>query len=83
MYAVIVTVDDEDAIMIAVDRQGDRTTELAWLVALLAELGHERAVITREYLHSMVADINNQQETSMMVERQAEGHRECTIGRAL
>jgi len=67
--------------MVVVDRQGKRTTELA--CSSLAELGHERAVITREYLHSMVADINNQQETSMMVERQAEGHRECTIGRAL
>ena len=41
-------------------------------MAILAELGHEReAFITREYLHSMIASINDHQEISMMVERQA------------
>jgi len=46
--------------------------ELAWLVSSLAELGHEReAFITREYLHSMIVAVNDHQETSMMVERQA------------
>jgi len=83
LYAIIVGVGDEDTIVVVVDRQGDRVTERAWFVAVPAELGHERAVITREYLHPMVAEIDNQQEASMMVERQAEGHRECTIGRAL
>ena len=53
--------------------QGCRRTqvELTWLVALLAELGHERAaIITREHLHSMVVGISDEQETSMMVEHQ-------------
>jgi len=44
--------------MIVIDRNTIRTLALAWFVAFLAELGHERAaiiiIITREYLHSMI-----------------------------
>jgi len=60
--------------MIVIDRKTQRIRELAWLVALLAELGHERAaiiIITREYLHLMIVAIGDDQETSMMVEHQA------------
>jgi len=60
--------------MIVIDRKAPWILELAWLVAILAELGHERAtiiVITREYLHSMIAAVNSDQEISMMVEHQA------------
>ena len=59
--------------MIVIDRNAIRIYELAWLVAFLAELGHERAaitIITREYLHSMIG-ASDEQETSAMVERQA------------
>ena len=68
---MIVAINDEDAIMIVIDRNAVRTYELAELVALHAELGHERAIITREYLRSMIAAIGDEQQTSMMVERQA------------
>ena len=58
--------------MIVIDRNAIWIVELAWLVAILAELGHERAAfIAREYLHSMIPAIDNEQETSMMVEHQA------------
>ena len=60
--------------MIVVDRNADGILELARLVAMLAELGHEREaiiIITREYLHSIIATIDNEQEASMMVEHQA------------
>jgi len=61
--------------MIVIDRNTIRILELPWLVAFFAELGHEReattTIIAREYLHSTVAAINDEQETSMMVERQA------------
>ena len=61
--------------MIVIDRNAIRIVELAWFETVLAELGHERAaaiiIIAREYLHSMVAAINDEQETSMMVERHA------------
>ena len=65
--------------MIVIDRDAPWIEELAWLVAFLAELEHERAVITRERLHSMVAKIDDEQETSMMVERQAESEEELAI----
>jgi len=73
--------------MIVIDRKAKRILELAWLVAFLSELGHERSaiiiIITREYLHSMIARINDEQETSMMVERQAKGSTEQAISIAL
>ena len=69
---MIEAINDEDAIMVVVDRNALRMVGLAWSVALLAELGHERAsIITREYLRSMILGIGDQQETSMNVERQA------------
>jgi len=72
--------------MIVIDRNRLRIVELAWLVAFLAELGHERSaiiVITREYLHSMVASITDEQETSMMVEHQARRAVEQAISLAM
>ena len=69
---MVVAIDDEDAIMIVINRKAPWSAELAWLVAFLAEHGHERAaIITREYLHSIVVGVDDEQETSMMVERQA------------
>jgi len=69
--------------MIVIDRNAVRTLELAWLLAFLAELGHERAIITREYLHSMIPEISDEQETSMMVEHQAKRIVEQAISIAL
>jgi len=59
--------------MIVIDRNAIWSVKLRWLAANLAELGHERAaiIITREYLHSMIPAIDDEQEISMMVERQA------------
>jgi len=70
--------------MIVIDHNAVRTAELAWLEALLAELGHERAaiIITREYLHSMIPTIDNEQEASMMVEHQASRTVELAISMA-
>jgi len=60
--------------MIVIDRNALRILELARVVTFLAELGHERAaiIITREYLHSMIEAISDEQEISMMVEHQAQ-----------
>jgi len=71
--------------MLVIDRKAPWIRELAWLVALLAELGHEQAfiAITREYLHSIVVGIGNEQETSMMVERHASRPREHAISIAI
>jgi len=66
--------------MIVIDRKAFGILELAWLVAERTEQGHERAaIITGEYLHQMVAAINNEQESSMMVERQTSRHVELPI----
>jgi len=66
--------------MIVIDRKAIGVQELAGLLAFLAELGHERAIVTREYLHSMVVGVRDEQETSMMVERQASRVGEQAIG---
>jgi len=70
---MIAIISDEYAIMIVIDRKAPWLVELAWLVAVLAELGHEREaiIITREYLHSMIVGISDEQEASMVVEHQA------------
>jgi len=84
LYSIIAGSSDEDAIMIVIDRKVPWIHELAWFIAKLAELGHERAAaITREYLHSMIVAIGDEQETSMMVERQASGDTELAISIAL
>jgi len=85
LYSIIGTISDEDAIMIVIDRNAIWKVELAWLGALLAELGHERAIIiiAREYLHSMIPAIDNEQEASMMVEHQASRQEEQAIITAL
>jgi len=77
-------INDDDAIMIVIDRKAPWILELAWLVAFLAELEHERAaIITREYLHSMIVAIDDEQEASMMVEHQAHRQTELAISIAL
>jgi len=64
--------------MIVIDRNAINGSELAWLVAFLAEPGHEREAstifITGEHLHSIGGPFSDDQETSMMVERQALRH---------
>jgi len=67
-------------IMVVIDRKAPWEPEIAWLRSFLAELGHERAIVTREYLHSIVVILDDQQETSMMVERQALRAVELAIG---
>jgi len=66
--------------MIVIDRKAIGILELAWLRSYLAELGHERAIVTREYLHSIVPAVRNEQDASMMVERQVKRHVELAIG---
>jgi len=68
-----------------IDRKAPWILELAWLVTVPTELGHERAaiiVITREYLHSMIIRIGDEQETSMMFECQARREVEHAISTA-
>ena len=72
--------------MIVIDRKAPWIHELAWSASFHAELGHSGAVsfiiIAREYLRSMIIRIGDEQETSMMVERQARREVEHTISTA-
>ena len=73
--------------MIVIDRNAPWIHELAWSASFYAELGHSEAVsfiiIAREYLHSMIIRIDDEQETSMMVERQTSWKSEHAIGIAI
>jgi len=63
--------------MIVLDRDAPEILELPFR----AELGPEQTtVITRKCLHSAIVAIDNEQETSMMVEHQACGIVELAIG---
>jgi len=57
--------------MIVIDRDAVWMLKLAWRIASVAEVRHERAVFAREYLQLMIEGVGDEQETSMMVERQA------------
>jgi len=70
-YSFVANINIEDAIVIVIDRKTIGEFESAWPGALVAELGHERAIVARECLHSLVAEIQDIQEASMVVERQA------------
>ena len=70
--------------MIVIDRNVPWIIELACLLTILSELVHERAaiIITRESLYSVVFSIHDEQETSMMVERQARWASQRTVSAA-
>ena len=61
-------VGDDDSALV-VDAHSLRETELAWLVALMAELEQERAIDRRQYLHSMIASVSNDDSASIMIDR--------------
>ena len=54
----------DDAIMIVIDRDIVGT-------ARSAELGHERAIIRRKYLHASIDTVSNEQMAATWFERQA------------
>jgi len=72
--------------MIVIDRKAPWIHELAWSASFHAELGHSGAVsyiIAREYLRSMIIRIDDEQETSMTVERQTSWKSEHAISIAI
>ena len=70
LQSMVVVVGDDDSALV-VDAQSLRKIELAWLVALLAELEQERAIDRRQYLHSMVHCIRDDDSASIMIDRNA------------
>jgi len=61
--------DDDSALVI--DAQSLRIAELAWLKAFGAELEQERAIDQRQYLHSVVDGISNDDSMSIIIDRDA------------
>jgi len=61
---------DDDSALVG-DAQSLRILELAWLVAFGAELEQERAIDRRQYLHSMIVGITDNDSMSIIVDRNA------------
>jgi len=70
LQSKVVVVGDDDSALV-VDAYSLWVTELSWLEALLAELEQERAIDRRQYLHSMVARITNDDSASIIIDRNA------------
>jgi len=58
LQSIIAEVGNDDSAMV-IDAHSFGILELAWLIAFGAELEQERAIDQRQYLHSMIAAINN------------------------
>ena len=61
-------VGDDDSALVG-DAQPMRIIELAWLIAFGAELEQERAIDQRQYLHSMIVGISNDDSMSIIIDR--------------
>jgi len=70
LQSMVPSVGDDDSALV-VDAHSSRETELAWLIALLAELEQKRAIDRRQYLHSMVEGVRDDDSASIMIDRNA------------
>jgi len=70
LQSTIVAVGDDDSALI-IDAHSDRGYELAWLIAVRAELEQERAIDQRQYLHSMIVGISDDDSMSIIIDRNA------------
>jgi len=68
LQSTLEEVGDDDSALIG-DAYSFRIVELAWLVAFLAELEQERAIDRRQYLHSMIESISDDDSMSIMIDR--------------
>jgi len=70
LQSIVAGVGDDDSTLI-IDAHSLRLAELAWLIALRAELEQERAIDRRQYLHSMIERINDDDSMSIIIDRNA------------
>jgi len=77
LQSKVPSVGDDDSALV-VDAHSLRKIELAWLVAFAAELEQERAIDRRQYLHSMVAGIRDDDSMSIMIDRNAKWRTELS-----
>ena len=67
---MVVIVGDDDSALIG-DAQSSRILELAWLIAVRAQHEQERAIVRRQYLHSFVVGISDDDSMSIIIDRNA------------
>ena len=65
LQSMVDGVGDDDSTLI-IDAYSSRIVELAWLIAFGAELEQERAIDQRQYLHSMIAAITDDDSMSII-----------------
>ena len=70
LQPIVMVFGDDDSALVG-DANSDRMFELAWLIALRAELEQERAIDQRQYLHSMIAGIRDDDSMSIVIDRNA------------
>ena len=70
LQSIVVGVGDDDSTLIG-DAQSMRIVELAWLIALRAELEQERAIDRRQHLHSMIKGVRDDDSMSIIIDRNA------------
>jgi len=70
LQSMVVEVGDDDSTLI-IDANSFGSVELAWLLALGAELEQERAIDRRQYLHSIVEGIRDDDSMSIIIDRNA------------
>jgi len=70
LQSMVAEVGDDDSTLIG-DAHSSRIIELAWLIALRAELEQERAIDRRQYLHSMILCVSDDDSMSIIIDRNA------------
>jgi len=70
LQSMVADIGDNDSALIG-DAHSLRIIELAWLIAVRAELEQERAIDQRQYLHSIVEGIRDDDSISIMIDRNA------------
>jgi len=70
LQSMVPEVGDDDSTLIG-DAHSMRIIELAWLIAFGAELEQERAIDRRQYLHSIVVGISDDDSMSIIIDRNA------------
>jgi len=70
LQPIVAEVGDDDSTLIG-DAYRKRRREPAWLIALRAELEQERAIDQRQYLHSMIVGIRDDDSMPIMIDRNA------------
>ena len=67
LQSEVASVGDDDSALV-VDAQSSGIEELAWLVALMAELEQERAIDRRQYLNTMIVRVGDDDSASIVID---------------